>query len=63
MKFSASLLLLFLISVALVIASLIGFLNPLAWQADTINWMSAHSYSLMAAGYFVLAIGVLLKAR
>jgi hypothetical protein len=54
MKFSASLLLLFLMSAALVIASLIGFYRY-------IPGVSEHSIILLLAGYGVLALGVLFR--
>jgi hypothetical protein len=54
MKFSASLLLLFLVSAALVIASLIGFCRY-------VPGLSEHSIILLLAGYGVLALGVLFR--
>ena len=56
MKVSALSLLLFFISAALVMASLIGFFHP------TLA-LSQHSYELMAAGYGILFLGLIFKGH
>ena len=56
MKVSALSLLLFFISAALVMASLIGFFRPTPP-------LSQHSYELMAAGYGILFLGLIFKGN
>jgi hypothetical protein len=57
MKLSAFTLLLFLLSAALAMASLIGVFRPLT------PWLSEYKYGLMLAGWGVLAFGIIFKGR
>lgn len=59
MKVTASTLLLFLISVALVFASLIGCFRP--FEGDSVDFMAQYKYGFMAAGYAVLAFAVVFR--
>jgi len=61
MKLTATTILLFLISVALVIASLIGYFRPV--EGLGVDFMAAHSFALMGAGYAVLAFAVIFRSR
>jgi hypothetical protein len=61
MKLTATTLLLFLISVALVFASLIGYMRP--FEGLGVDFMSENKYSLMMAGYAILALGVIFRGR
>ncbi|MFT3997018.1 MAG: hypothetical protein QM667_06405 [Asticcacaulis sp.] len=61
MKLTATTILLFLISVALVIASLIGYFRP--FEAEGVAFMAENKYVLMGAGYAVLAFAVIFRGR
>jgi len=61
MKLTATTILLFLISVALVIASLIGYFRPV--EGVGVDFMTQYKYALMGAGYAVLAFAVIFRGR
>ncbi|WP_235068223.1 hypothetical protein [Asticcacaulis sp. YBE204] len=52
---------LFLISVTLVFASLIGCFRP--FEGEAVDVMTQYKYAFMGAGYAVLAFAVLFKSR
>ncbi|BBF80370.1 hypothetical protein EM6_0950 [Asticcacaulis excentricus] len=52
---------LFLISVSLVFASLIGYFRP--FEGEGVDFMTQYKYVLMGAGYAVLAFAVIFKSR
>ncbi|ESQ78286.1 hypothetical protein AEYBE204_14035 [Asticcacaulis sp. YBE204] len=61
MKPTATTILLFLISVTLVFASLIGCFRP--FEGEAVDVMTQYKYAFMGAGYAVLAFAVLFKSR
>ncbi|MDC7683464.1 hypothetical protein PQU92_09270 [Asticcacaulis sp. BYS171W] len=61
MKPTATTILLFLISVTLVFASLIGYFRP--FEGEGVDIMAHYKYAFMGAGYAVLAFTVLFKSR
>ncbi|ADU13171.1 hypothetical protein [Asticcacaulis excentricus] len=61
MKLTATTILLFLISVSLVFASLIGYFRP--FEGEGVDFMTQYKYVLLGAGYAVLAFAVIFKSR